>query len=72
MSGLGMPPGLCPSQPPAKQTWEVRCRRTPLNLELLLLGHGHWQAPHEEGLPLLSDLVPVVIGAEPADVVLLL
>lgn len=42
------------------------------HLELLLLGHRHRHVSHEEGVPLLLDLIPVVLHVEPAQVVLFL
>lgn len=42
------------------------------HLELLLLGHCHGHVSQEEWVSLLPDLVPVVLHAKPAQVVLLL
>ena len=42
------------------------------HLELLLLGHCHGHVSQEQRVSLLPDLVPVVLHAKPAQVVLLL
>lgn len=42
------------------------------HLELLLLGHCHRHVSQKERVSLLPDLVPVVLHAKPAQVVLLL
>lgn len=41
------------------------------HLELLLLGHCHRHVSHEERVALLSDLIPVILHAEPAHMVVL-
>lgn len=42
------------------------------HLELLLLGHRHRHVSQKERVSLLPDLVPVILHAKPAQVVLLL